>query len=183
MKNDIKLSWWQLALASVVVSAIGGLSSGRPNSKERKLYEKELAQAPWAPPGWVFAPAWTINNFFLLKALQQLLRRKDLNGKNGLLTQQAIIWIIFFSYGYIYFNKKSTVLAALWTVGDAALATSSFIISSREDKQLSRLYLPLLGWTSFASTIAIYQALKNYDPVLHFSPKKTWRKTKGLLKD
>src|SRR6478735_63954 len=125
MRMNIKLNWWQLALASLVVSAIGGLSSGKPNKKERKLYEKELAQAPWAPPGWVFAPAWTINNFFLLMALQQLLQRKNLDEKKTLLILQSVIWMIFFSYGYIYFNKKSTVLAALWTIGDAALATSS----------------------------------------------------------
>ena len=181
MKNNIKLSWWQLALTSVVVSAIGGLSSGKPNSKERQLYEKELTQAPWAPPGWVFAPAWTINNFFLIKALQQLLLRKDIDEKKRLLILQTIIWVIFFSYGYLYFNKRSTVLAALWTIGDAALAASSFVLSRKEDKNLSLLYLPLLGWTSFASTIAIYQAVGNYDPLLHFSPKKAWKKVEALV--
>ena len=172
MNWNKKLSWWQVALASVALSAIGGLSSGKPNNKERRLYEKELKQAPWAPPGWVFAPAWTINNFFLLKALQQLLRHNDINQKKKLLILQSIIWFIFFSYGYIYFNKRSTVLAALWTIGDAALAWSSFTISKREDKALANLYAPLLGWTSFASTIAVYQALKNDDPVLHFNPAK-----------
>ncbi|TKK66984.1 tryptophan-rich sensory protein [Ilyomonas limi] len=170
MRYNKRFSWWQLAFASVVVSAIGGLSSGKPNSQERKLYEKELKQAPWAPPGWLFAPAWTINNFFLLKALEQLLHRKDIDKKKKLLIEQAIIWIIFFSFNYIYFNRKSTVLAALWTITDAALATSSFIISRKSNKSFSLLYLPLLGWTSFASTIAIYQALKNNDPVLHFNP-------------
>src|SRR4051812_40310253 len=181
MKNNKGLSWWQLALASVAVSAIGGFSSGKPNSKERKLYEKELAQAPWAPPGWVFAPVWTINNFFLIKALQQLLQRKDIGGKNSLLILQTIIWIIFFSYGYIYFNKKSTVLAALWTIGDAALAAGSFAVSRKADKDLSLLFLPLLGWTSFASTIAVYQALRNYDPLLDFSPKITRKQMKASL--
>jgi benzodiazapine receptor len=181
MEINKKLSWWQIVLTSIVVSAIGGLSSGKPNSKERKLYEKELTQAPWAPPGWVFAPAWTINNFFLLKALQQLLLHKDLGVKKKLIVHQAIIWIIFFSYGYIYFNKKSTVLAALWTIGDTAMAASSFALSRKEDKNLSLLYLPLLGWTSFASTIAIYQALKNYDPLLHFNPKKDL-KVKAFLR-
>ena len=78
MRMNLKLNWWQLALAAIVVSAVGGLSSGKPNKKERKLYEKDLKQAPWAPPEWVFAPAWTINNFFLLKALQELLRRNDI---------------------------------------------------------------------------------------------------------
>lgn len=181
MKLNKKISWWQLVLASIAVSAIGGLSSRKPNRKERQLYEKELKQAPWSPPAWVFVPAWTINNFFLLKALQQLLQRKDIDDRRKLLIQQSIIWIIFFSYGYIYFNKKSTVLAAVWTIADAVLATSSFFISRKEDKSLSSLYLPLLGWTSYASTIAVYQTLKNYDPLLHFSPDKAFKKMKAAL--
>ena len=107
MTNAIKNATdWQLGLASVVISAIGGLSSGLPNIEERKLYDKQLKQAPWAPPGWVFAPAWTINNFFILKALQQLLTRSDIPAKQKLLIRQAIIWLIFFSFNYIYFNKK-----------------------------------------------------------------------------
>lgn len=170
MSRSIKLNWWQIALVAVAVSFVGGLASGRKNKTERKLYEKDLEQAPWAPPGWLFAPAWTLNNYFLLLGLQRLLQKKDITSEKKLLILQACIWIIFFSFGYVYFNKRSPLLAAVWTVGDAALATSSFVISSKEDKKLSYTYIPLLLWTSYASTVAVYQALKNPDPVLNIHP-------------
>jgi tryptophan-rich sensory protein len=165
IKKGLELKWWHIALISVAVSAIGGLSSGIPSKKERKLYNEELKQAPWAPPGWLFAPAWTVNNFFILLALQQILR-SNISQRNKLLVLQSLIWIIFFSFGFVYFNKKSPVLAAVWTISDTVLATSSFITLARVERRLSYYYLPLMLWTAFAGTVAIYQAVKNPDPVL-----------------
>lgn len=169
--NYSKLKWWQIGLLSLTVSAIGGLSGMQSKKKERKLYNKQLKQAPWAPPAWLFAPAWTVNNYFLLLALQHLLE-KDIPEKKKLLLLQSMIWVIFFSFGYVYFNKKSSLLAALWTTADAKLAAVSFYIAYKTDKKLACNYLPLLAWTTFASTLADYQALKNADPVF---------KTKALL--
>jgi len=169
--KPVTLKWWQIALLAIAASALGGLASLTSHKKDKQLYNKKLKQAPWAPPSWLFAPAWTVNNFFLLTALQRILN-SNMPQKNKLLAMQAVIWLIFFSFGYIYFNKKSTVLAALWTTGDAALAATSFITLYKVDGKTAYNYAPLLVWTAFASTLAGYQALTNADPVL---------KTKALL--
>ena len=166
MKYPQNIKWWQILLAAVVVSALGALSARQPGGEERKLYEKELKQAPWAPPEWVFGPAWTFNNIFLLMALNRLLRR-NIPQKKKLLYLQAFIWVIYFSFGYVYFQKKSPLLASVWTVTDAALAISSLAIAARTDRKLAANYIPLTLWTSFASTVAIYQALNNSDPLLN----------------
>lgn len=50
-------------------------------------------------------------------------------------------------------------------MADAGLAAASFYAAYKTDKKLAHYYLPLLAWTTFASTIADYQALKNADPV------------------
>jgi len=171
MKTTIfsRLKWWQLALVSIAASALGGLSSMRSGKKERALYNKKLKQSPWAPPSWVFAPAWTINNLFVLLALQRLVN-SDIPEKKKLLVLQAAIWTVFFSFGYVYFNKKSSILGAIWTKADAVLALISFLIAYKSDRKLASYYLPLLGWTSFASSLADYQALKNADPVFNTKP-------------
>jgi len=175
MMTSIKsynLKWWQLALIAAGVSFIGGLSGGVPKKEERQLYNKKTKQAPWAPSAWLFAPAWTFNNFFLIKALIKILN-KDITQKRKLMLLQGVIWAIFFSFNYVYFRKKSPILAAAWTMSDAVLATASFIIAMKDDKKLALDYLPLVLWTGFASTLADYQALKNPDPVF---------KTPALLK-
>lgn len=160
----VNMKWWQIALIATGVSLLGRLSGGKIDVEE-KVYTKELKQAPWAPPAWVFGPAWTINNFFLLMGLKRMLQTEDVPEKKKLLILQVFIWAIFFSFNFIYFRKKSTVLAAVWTVADAILATSSLWLA-RKDKKTAGNYLPLVGWTNFASTVAIYQALKNKDNAL-----------------
>lgn len=165
--NKIQLKWWQLALVTMAVSVVGRLTSGRSAKTDQKMYANKLKQAPWAPPAWVFAPAWIINNYFILLALQRILNMEDSTAKTKLLGMQAGIWLIFLSFNYIYFNKKSTVLAAAWTNADAALAITSFITALKADKKLAAFYLPLMAWTGFASTVADYQALTNRDQFLN----------------
>ncbi len=160
-----KLRWWQIALISVVVSYLGKLTGG-PEDNQQKLYTKKLKQAPWAPPAWLFGPAWTINNFCLLLGLQRVLQNENVPEKRRLLIIQVMIWIIFFSFNYIYFRQKSTLLAAVWTVSDAIAATASIIIANKIDKKIAASYLPLTLWTIFAGTLAGYQALTNEDKAL-----------------
>ncbi len=164
-KKFITLTWWEVGLLSLATSFVGGLSSLMSHKNETQLYTKTLKQAPWAPPAWLFAPAWTINNFFVLLALQRLLKENKGKTKTLLLLQGGI-WAIFFSFTYVYFNKKSVVLAAVWTVTDAIFSTTSFVWLSKEDKQTALCYLPLTVWTNFASSVAVYQALKNDDVLL-----------------
>jgi hypothetical protein len=67
-----RLKWWQVALISLVVSFVGKLTGGLDAERQKKNVA-DLKQAPWSPPDWLFAPAWTINNFFLLLGLQRIL--------------------------------------------------------------------------------------------------------------
>ncbi|HTM65984.1 MAG TPA: TspO/MBR family protein [Flavipsychrobacter sp.] len=171
-RKAAQLKWWQIALISIAVSALGALSGGNPSQKHEKKVYRNRKQAPWAPPAWAFGPAWTLNNFFLLLGLRKLLSNHSISDKRKYLLLQACIWFIFFSFNNVYFKKKSPILAAIWTNADVVLALAGFIMTRKEDKKAALSYLPLLVWTSFASTVGDYQALKNPDPFL---------KTKALM--
>lgn len=161
------LSTWQVVILSIFVSVLGGLSGGLPQQTDsQRAYYAQLEQAPWAPPGWIFGPVWTLNNILLMLALRRLVR-SNMPRRRKLLWLQAGIWIIYFSFNFIYFNRKSTVLAAVWTQTDALLALSSMVIARKSDRRLALLFLPLTLWTWFASSVAHYQALTNPDPLLN----------------
>jgi tryptophan-rich sensory protein len=157
---------WQAVLFYAAVSVVGFLTS-RANQKPVNLYEEELKQAPWAPPGWVFGPAWSFINIWLTRALFTLIHEPDKGAHDkAMLALQGAIWAIFCTFGIVYFRKKSPVLAAAWTVADAGLATASILLARKRGVKFAAQYLPLLVWTYFASTIAVYQALENRDPAL-----------------
>lgn len=160
----LSLSSWQVAATAALVSTVGGLMWRGKRQSEKESY-KQFEQAPWSPPSWLFGPAWIANNYFLIKALQKIVNGNH-EKRKLMLGLQVPIWVIFFSFGYVYAKKKSPVLATAWTATDAALAAASFGVAVNEDKKLASHFLPLLGWTSFASSLAIFQAKHNDDPFL-----------------
>lgn len=164
----VQKSEWQFILFTMAISYLGKLS-GDIGQDERQVYNKQFKQAPWAPPAWLFAPAWTTINFFLLKSVKRILKQ-DLPDKKKLLLLQAAIWSVFFSFNYVYFKKRSPVLATIWTMADNVFAIASFVLALKNDKRTALNYLPLLMWTAYASTLSGYQALYNKDPYLHTKP-------------
>ncbi len=157
---------WQAVLFYAAITVVGFLTSGS-QKKSRRFYEKQLKQAPWAPPGWVFGPAWSLINAFLTRALFLLIHERDkTNRDRALLALQGGIWAIFCTFGIVYFRRKSPVMAAVWTLADAGLATASIALARKKGPAFAAQYLPLLVWTYFASTVAVYQALENRDPAL-----------------
>jgi translocator protein len=164
--KTVYLSTWQIALAALVLSGISRLMATRTIKRSQKFYAHSLRQASWAPPGWLFGPAWTINNFFLLCALVKILQLEKGPTKNKLLWIQVFIWIIFYSFDYVYFKKKSPFLAAVWTKSDSVLALMSVVSAWNTNRKIAYCYLPLSMWTLYAGTVADYQLLHNSDPVL-----------------
>lgn len=162
-----KVKWWHAALFLAAVTVVERLSTGKKGTENAKeLYEDEN-QPAWAPPAAVFGPAWGANSLALTWAGQRLLNAPAaLPNRNALLGLQAAHWLIYTTFGNVYFRQKSPVLAGVWTVSDAAIAWASYLLARKADPKLANAYLPLVGWTSFASTLATYQALYNNDPLL-----------------
>lgn len=162
-----RFPWWAGAIFYVGITALGRIVSGNPK-KTKGLYEKKLKQAPWAPPGWVFGPVWAINNIFITRALRKLTNERY-KGKRDkqLIALQMLIWTIFGTFGYVYFRKKSLLLAAIWTQADAVAALASLIIAWKKDKRFAANYIPLTAWTWFASSVGWYQAIANRDTALN----------------
>lgn len=164
------LNWWQTGLIAVGATFLGGLATILSGKKRVEVYTKELKQAPWAPPPWLFSPAWLTINYFVVNALARIISNDKLENRKNLLYLQTAIWAIYFSTDYLLFKKKSPVLTAIWTKADAGLAIASFILTAKKDRKLSLNYIPLALWTLFAGSVADYQALKNPDRLLKTGP-------------
>lgn len=131
------LNNFEVLAAALVASSIGAITAiPAAQQPTQSAYYASLKQAPWAPPGWVFGPVWTSINFILLLGLRRTLRSQGVD-RRRLLWLQVGIWGIFFSFNYVYFQKRSPVLAAVWTKADAILALCCILVAMKRDRRLA----------------------------------------------
>jgi benzodiazapine receptor len=80
--------WWHAAALGVAANLVSGVGGRR--AEDRRYYEG-MRQAPFAPPGWVFGPAWAINNASVLWGNLRLLNQpKDTPNRRELLALQGL---------------------------------------------------------------------------------------------
>lgn len=131
--------------AVAVVAAVGSLAATR----SRAVYEG-LNQPPWAPPGWLFGPVWTV--LYLLIAVSGWLfwragaRRREFAWYAAGLVLNAAWTPLFFAAG------AYTVALVEIVVLDVVIAGTAFVFR-RRSPAAAALHLPYLAWTLFATTL------------------------------
>ncbi len=159
--------WWHAALFAAAVNTVSA-----PWTIDNKIYRKNK-QAPFAPPEWVFGPAWTLNNISVLWGNIKLLNTRIHAGeRRSLLWLQAGSWFIYSTFTYAYFKSKSPILAFTWTFGMYCLTIASAVLAARIDPAIALSFATLLCWLTLASLVAAYQMLYNPDPVFHTAALK-----------
>lgn len=160
--------WWHAAAFGVAVNLIGTPFYGN----EEGLYTS-FQQASFAPPAWVFGPAWTINNISVLWGNLRLLNLPaETPYRRPLLWLQGASWVIFAAFGPAYFGLQSPILAFTLTAGMYALTLASAVLSWKIDRKIVLSLVTLLLWLSLASVVAAYQMVFNADP---FFGTSAWR--------
>lgn len=153
---------WHALAFGVAANAVSVLLTGR-NAYDREYYEN-MRQAPFAPPGWLFGPVWALNNASVLWGNLRLLNQpEDTPNRRALLWLQAASWFVFVTFGYVYFRKKSPILAFVWTAADWALTVASVVLSLKNDRKITLSLGTLLAWLTLATPTAAYQAASNPD--------------------
>lgn len=155
--------WYHALLFGVAVNAVSSLSLiGRGN--QQRFYNSQQ-QAPFAPPGWVFGPAWTLNNISTLWGNLALLNLPPSKPRRRLLWLQSASWFIFSTFSYVYFRKGSPILAFVWTASMFALTVASMIVGGKLDRKIVLSLVTLQIWLTLATALAAYQMVFNPDPV------------------
>ena len=150
--------WWHALAFGVAANLAGRVGSGKTG-----IYERQR-QAPFAPPGWAFAPAWTINNVATLWGNLRLLNLPpETPGRRELLRQQGASWLLFVSFTPSYFGLRSPILGLAVTAGMYGVTIASALRARRIDRRIALSLLPLLLWLSLATPVAAYAALHNPD--------------------
>lgn len=138
-------------LVNTVVAYVGAVTS--INSKD--FYEK-LDRPPWAPPAWLFGPAWTIL-YFLIAVSAWLVWRSD---PKGFATKVALS--VYFAqlvpnmlWTWFFFDQKSGAAAFIDILVLLAMIVVNLYLFSRQSELAATLFYPYILWISFATALTL----------------------------
>lgn len=166
--------WWHAAAVGVLANLASALPAGY-NGDER--YYADLRTPPGSPPGWVFAPAWGVNNVLTLWSnLRVANLPPETEGRRAALVSEAATWGLFASFSTVYFGLRSPVLGAVDTVAGLATTTHGVVATARVDRSAAWALVPRLVWLAYASYVSTGTALRSRDHLFGWHPRAPARR-------
>lgn len=153
-------------LGFIALAQIVGGSSGIVTAKSiRDGWYGRLDKPKWTPPGFVFAPVWTILFALMGISAWRVWRKRD---EDPEATQTALTWWgaqlgLNALWSLLFFGLRKPKWAwleifALW--GSIALTLREFW---KRDQLAGALLVPYLAWTTFAAALSTSIAHRNDD--------------------
>lgn len=160
-KQPSRLMWWHCALIYVVANGISFIPAGF-NGDE--AFYNNFLQPRVAPPDWMFAPVWFINNVTSLIALYIIANLPtNTPRRKVILRLEAATWVLYALFTLLYFGLKSPILGAIDTVFALVLTAVSFFQAYSTSRKAAWLIAPRLAWLLLASYVSLWVALHNKD--------------------
>ena len=151
------LGWLLLSFAAAAIGAIASAGGG--------AFYEQLVRPSWAPPGWLFAPVWTVLYALMGVAAWVVWRAHGFReGRTALalfvvqLGANALWTWVFFVWHQGAFAFAQVIL--LW-----CLIVATAVSFRRLNALAAVLLLPYLAWVTFAGALTF----------------STWRLNPGLL--
>ena len=124
-------------------------------SQEAGAFYQQLARPAWAPPGWFFAPVWTVLYAFMGVAAWLVWRRRAYGPIALFVVQLSLnaLWTwLFFAWRQGALSFVAILL--LW-----ALIAATMAAFWRVRRAAAALLAPYLAWVGFAAalTYAVWQ--------------------------
>lgn len=139
------LGWIVVAFAA---SAVGGLGS-----TDSAGFYQQLIRPAWAPPGWIFAPVWTIFYFILGVAAWLVWRERGFRGARTALLLFLIQLAANALWTWIFFAWRRGDWAFIEILLLWVLIVATFTAFLRIRPLAAVLLLPYLAWVGFACAL------------------------------
>ena len=112
-------------------------------SEDEALYETQLEQPAWSPPSYVFPIAWTASTISLAAAAQHLLLRPRHERRSELLAYLTAHTALYATFPRVYFDERSSVLAAAWTCADLLICHIAFYRALGVNRRVAAGFVPV----------------------------------------
>ncbi|TYL45499.1 tryptophan-rich sensory protein [Nocardioides sp. BGMRC 2183] len=132
-------------LAVGIVAGVGGWAA----SGSRETYEA-LELPPYAPPGWLFGPVWTV--LYVLMAIAAW-RSWRAAGWDRAQVAYGVQLVLNLCWTPLFFAADAYALALVEIVVLLAALTLTLALVGRRDRLAGWLLAPYLAWVAFATAL------------------------------
>jgi tryptophan-rich sensory protein len=147
-------------LVTFAAGAGGGIAAGQAAS----LY-LVLDRPPWAPPAWLFGPAWSVLYTAMAVAAWMVWRARGWRGARGALTLFLLQLVPNALWTWTFFVQRRASWATADIVVLLVLIVATMVAFARVRRLAGALLVPYLAWVSFATALTV----------------ALWRRNPGIL--
>lgn len=145
-------------------------------NEENNDYYNQFKQPVFAPPDWVFAPVWSVNNALVVWGITRVMNKPEGSpGRERFLALQAASLLEFSAFNAAYFGLNSPINGAVLTVTDlfAIIECMRIALYQMKDWKVVLSLSTLLPWLVLASFTSTAVALWNRDGFYRTEPLVT----------
>jgi benzodiazapine receptor len=139
------LAWLLSCFAAAAIGAVA--------SSEVGAFYEQLVRPDWAPPGWLFAPVWTVLYFLMGVAAWLVWRVHGFKGGKTALTLFIIQLGANALWTWVFFVWRQGALAFVEIIVLWCLIVATAVAFRRLNAVAAALLLPYLVWVTFASAL------------------------------
>ena len=139
-------------IAAVVLVALSG-SFFMPGD-----WYRSLNKPSWTPPNWLFAPAWSA--LYLMIAVAGWLVWRSA-GHGPALSVWTLNIVLNGTWSWLMFGRRQIAAALIDIIAMLAAIIAFMILAWPANKMATWLFVPYLGWVTFAAALNASVLLRN----------------------
>jgi translocator protein len=151
------LAWLLLTFAAAAIGAIASVNAG--------AFYAQLSRPGWAPPGWLFAPVWSVLYALMGVAVWLVWRVHGAKGGRTALFLYVVQLAANALWTWLFFAWHQGALAFTEVVLLWCLIVATVVSFWRFNALAAAMLMPYLAWVTFACALTF----------------STWKLNPGLL--
>ncbi|MGZ8470710.1 MAG: TspO/MBR family protein [Gemmatirosa sp.] len=137
-----------IVLATAATAGIGGIASARAGD-----FYLALQRPGWAPPSWLFGPAWTALYVLMAIAAWMVWRVRERRGARHALLLYGAQLALNALWPWVFFAWRRGALAAIEIVLLLLVLVATARAFARVRRRAAVLLLPYLLWVAYATAL------------------------------
>jgi tryptophan-rich sensory protein len=129
--------------------------SGAVTAKESGAFYAMMQKPSWAPPAWLFGPAWTLLYILMGTAAWRVWRDAGFRGAKVELACYALQLALNMAWSYFFFVRRTGLGATIEVVCLWLSVAVTLVLFWRRDQIAGVLFVPYLAWVTFATALTV----------------------------